>query len=269
MSTYNKIYTLHKIQRKVDIYNSVIPCEKICEDLFWFFLQVFAGSFTSSFVGLHRFFTGWQVCCRFAKGAPNHLGWFGLQYIGKEVSPEQIQEIVALRGKESAASIRKRFGIGTTSLYKIWKGAAKENTAEPNKQEAIAANNNAVEPAEQEAIAAMRKLVSGMELLQQKIDVFLKGQESHFEDVEDLGNRLQELEENQKGILNAIEDSSNALREKADKIVSTTNAAKAVAYSLLKVVGIVVELLFILWLGIPIHRNLYNKALDTFRHMRL
>ena len=172
----------------------------------------------------------------------------------KEVSPEQIQEIVALRGKESAASIRKRFGIGTTSLYKIWKGAAKENTAEPNKQEAI---------------AAMRKLVSGMELLQQKIDVFLKGQESHFEDVEDLGNRLQELEENQKGILNAIEDSSNALREKADKIVSTTNAAKAVAYSLLKVVGIVVELLFILWLGIPIHRNLYNKALDTFRHMRL
>ena len=186
-----------------------------------------------------------------------------------EVSPEQIQEIVALRGKESAASIRKRFGIGTTSLYKIWKGAAKENTAEPNKQEAIAANNNAVEPAEQEAIAAMRKLVSGMELLQQKIDVFLKGQESHFEDVEDLGNRLQELEENQKGILNAIEDSSNALREKADKIVSTTNAAKAVAYSLLKVVGIVVELLFILWLGIPIHRNLYNKALDTFRHMRL
>lgn len=187
----------------------------------------------------------------------------------KEVSPEQIQEIVALRGKESAASIRKRFGIGTTSLYKIWKGAAKENTAEPNKQEAIAANNNAVEPAEQEAIAAMRKLVSGMELLQQKIDVFLKGQESHFEDVEDLGNRLQELEENQKGILNAIEDSSNALREKADKIVPTTNAAKAVAYSLLKVVGIVVELLFILWLGIPIHRNLYNKALDTFRHMRL
>lgn len=83
MSTYNEIYTLHKIQRKVDIYNSVIPCEKICEDLFWFFLQVFAGSFTSSFAGLHRFFTGWQVCCRFAKGAPNHLGWFGLhQYIG-------------------------------------------------------------------------------------------------------------------------------------------------------------------------------------------
>lgn len=82
-----------------------------------------------------------------------------------------------------------------------------------------------------------------MELLQQKIDVFLKGQESHFEDVEDLGNGLQELEENQKGILDTIEDSSNALREKANKIVTATNASKAVAYSLLKVVGTVVELL--------------------------
>ena len=89
----------------------------------------------------------------------------------------------------------------------------------------------------------MYKLVPGMELLQQKIDVFIKGKESHFEDVEDLGDGHQELEENQQGILDSIEDSSNALREKADKIVSTTNASKAVAYSFLKVVGIVVELL--------------------------
>ena len=64
-----------------------------------------------------------------------------------------------------------------------------------------------------------------------KVDVFLKGQEIHFEDVEDLGDGLQELEENQKGILDTMKESSNALRE------------KAVAYSLLKVVGIVVELL--------------------------
>lgn len=45
----------------------------------------------------------------------------------KEFSPEQIEEIVVLRGKESAASIRKRFAIGSTSLYKIWKEAAEEN----------------------------------------------------------------------------------------------------------------------------------------------
>lgn len=118
-----------------------------------------------------------------------------------------------------------------------------ERSCRGNRHHQNDANKNTVEPAEQEAITAMHKLVSGMELLQQKIDVFLKGQESHFEDVEDLGDGLQELEENQKGILVTIKDSSNALREKADKIVSTTNASKAVAYSLLKVVGIVVELL--------------------------
>ena len=39
----------------------------------------------------------------------------------RELSPEQIQEIRSLRGQLPAAEAKKRFGIGTTRLYKIWR----------------------------------------------------------------------------------------------------------------------------------------------------
>ena len=39
----------------------------------------------------------------------------------RELSQEQIQEIRALRGQLSAAEAKKRFGIGSTRLYKIWR----------------------------------------------------------------------------------------------------------------------------------------------------
>ena len=41
----------------------------------------------------------------------------------KELSQADIAEIVALRGVEPAAVVRKRFGIGTSRLYRIWKNA--------------------------------------------------------------------------------------------------------------------------------------------------
>ena len=39
----------------------------------------------------------------------------------RELSPEQVQEIHSLRGQLPAAEAKKRFGIGTTRLYKIWR----------------------------------------------------------------------------------------------------------------------------------------------------
>ncbi|KAK3796761.1 hypothetical protein RRG08_045768 [Elysia crispata] len=39
----------------------------------------------------------------------------------RELSPEQIQEIRSLRGQLPAAEAKKRFGIETTRLYKIWR----------------------------------------------------------------------------------------------------------------------------------------------------
>ena len=41
----------------------------------------------------------------------------------RELSLDQIQEIRALRDKLPAAEAKKRFGIGSTRLYKIWRDA--------------------------------------------------------------------------------------------------------------------------------------------------
>lgn len=159
------------------------------------------------------------------------VGWFGLyQYIGNVFHKR------VLSRTDSRNSCPARKGVCCFYPQTIWNRNHKfvqnlERSCQGKRDHQNDANKNTVEPAEQEAITAMHKLVSGMELLQQKVDVFLTGQEIHFEDVEDLGDGPQELEENQKGILDTMKERSNALRE------------KAVAYSLLKVVGIVVELL--------------------------
>ncbi|GFR98530.1 hypothetical protein ElyMa_004504400 [Elysia marginata] len=42
----------------------------------------------------------------------------------RELSLEQVQEIRTLRGVLPAAEVKKRFGIGTTRLYRIWRGEA-------------------------------------------------------------------------------------------------------------------------------------------------
>ena len=62
--------------------------------------------------------------------------------------------------------------------------------------------------------------------------------------VEDLEEKLDEA---QKGILDNIEEGSNALREKTERIVSAANAATAAFYSLIKVVGIVCALGLAVW----------------------
>ena len=161
--------------------------------------------------------------------------------VKRELSPEEIQEIISLRGVEPAASIRKRFGIGTSRLYRIWKNAEREREAEAAAAEAAPAK--AEEAEEDRGLAAV---LSELKILQDKMDLLLEGEESHFEDVEDLEEQLDEA---QKGILDTIEESSNALREKTDKFVSAGNAAKAAAYSLLEALLIVFSIWGSVWLG--------------------
>ena len=129
----------------------------------------------------------------------------------KDLSLKEIQEIVSLRGVEPAASIRERSGIGTSWVYKIWKKAEKERAAEAK---AFTAKKSTAEEAEEDR--GLAAVLSAVELLQEKMDLLLKGQEIHFEDVEDLEEKVGEA---QKDILANIEKGSNALREKTERIV--------------------------------------------------
>ena len=130
------------------------------------------------------------------------MGWSGNTKTGTgaNLSPEEIQEIVSLRGVEAPDSIRKRFGIGTSRMYKIWKKAEKERAA---KAEEAAEAAKAEEMEEDRGLAAV---LSALDLLYEKMDLLLEGQEIHFEDVKDLEEKLDEA---QKG----IEEGSNALEK--------------------------------------------------------
>ena len=155
---------------------------------------------------------------------------------------------------ESAASIRKRFGIGTSRLYRIWKNAEREREAEAAAaaEAAPAAPAAPAEAEEAEEDRGLAAVLSELKILQDKIDLLLEGQESHFEDVEDL---KEQLDEAQKGILDTIEESSNAIREKTDKFVSASNAAKATACGLLEALLLVGSIWGSVWLGYRIARN--------------
>ena len=174
--------------------------------------------------------------------------------VKRELSPEEIQEIISLRGVEPAASIRKRFGIGTSRLYRIWKNAEREREAEAAAPAEAAAANAAPANAEEaeEDRGLIAAVLSELKILQDKIDLLLEAEESHFEDVEDLEEQLDEA---QKGILDTIEESSNAIREKTDKFVSAGNAAKAAACGLLEAILLVGGILGSVWLCYRIARN--------------
>jgi len=122
----------------------------------------------------------------------------------KKLSAEEIREIVAARGKESPASIRERIGIGTTKLYRIWKEAA---AIEPKQ---------AAETKTEQTSELLYQILDNVHDLQKNMDLLLGLQESHFEDVEDIGADLRGLEvgveETKDGILQSIEKNSNAVR---------------------------------------------------------
>ena len=92
------------------------------------------------------------------------------------------------------------------------------------------------------------------------MDLFLETQESHFEDVEEIGVGLEGLEaeigETGEGILESIEKNSNAVREKVNRIVGAAKAATSAALGVVQVVGIVVGIAGVVALLLP---KLYPK----------
>jgi len=78
------------------------------------------------------------------------------------------------------------------------------------------------------------------------MDLLLGLQESHFEDVEDVGADLRGLEvgveETKDGILQSIEKNSNAVCEKTDRIVDAANATMSAVFGVLEAVGLVLGL---------------------------
>ena len=92
------------------------------------------------------------------------------------------------------------------------------------------------------------------------MDLLLETQESHFEDVEEIGEELQGLEaeigETGEGILESIEKNSNALREKTERIVGAADEATSAVWGVVQVVGIVFGIASVVVL---LHANLYPK----------
>ena len=126
------------------------------------------------------------------------------------------------RGKESPTSIRKRFGIGTTRLYRIWKEAgaiepkqavepkqAAETKTEQNKPKNAVEPKQAAETKTEQTSELLYQILDNVHDLQRNMDLLSGLQESHFEDVEDIGVDLHGLEvgveETKDGILQSIE----------------------------------------------------------------
>ena len=80
----------------------------------------------------------------------------------------------------------------------------------------------------------MYQILDNVHDLQKNMDLLLRLQESHFEDVEDIGADLRGLEvgveETKDGILQSIEKNSNAVREKTDRIVGAANATMSAVF---------------------------------------
>ena len=167
----------------------------------------------------------------------------------KNLSAEEIREIVAMRGKEPPTSIRKRFGIGTTRLYRIWKDAAAvepKQAIEPTQNKPGTTGTEPGTTGTEQTSELLYQILDNVHDLQKNMDLLLGVQESHFEDVEGIGEDLHGLEagveETKDGILQSIEKNSNAVREKTDRIVGAANATISAACGVVEAVGIVLGL---------------------------
>ena len=77
-------------------------------------------------------------------------------------------------------------------------------------------------------------MLAKQESLEEHVGVLLEIQESHFEDVEDLGEAVERGNE----ILDNIESTSNDFVENTEKIISASNAARAAGYRALEIITI-------------------------------
>ena len=119
----------------------------------------------------------------------------------------------------------------TTRLYRIWKDAAAIEPTQ-NKPKKAVEPKQAPETKTEQTSKLLYQILDNVHDLQKNMDLLLGVQESHFEDVEDIGADLHGLEvgveETKDGILQSIEKNSNAVHEKTDRIVAACGVVEAV-----------------------------------------
>ena len=170
----------------------------------------------------------------------------------KELSHADIAEIVALRGVEPAVVVRKRFGIGTSRLYRIWKnaeanGQAAQAPAANGQGQAPVANGSATP--DQTALApagadvavllqTLGRMEAQMGRLEKQQALLLEAQEGHYEDLEELeGTVDQAIEEGTNTLANLVEGSQQA-RTTAENVLGVATAARDTVLALLAIGGI-------------------------------
>ena len=120
-------------------------------------------------------------------------------------------------------------------MYKIWKKAEKERAAEAAKAEEVEEAAEAAESATLDSVSKkLDAVLAKQESLEEHVGLLLEIQESHFEDVEDLGEAI----EGGNGILDNSESTSNDFVENTEKIISASNAARAAGYRALEILAI-------------------------------
>ena len=170
----------------------------------------------------------------------------------KELSQADIAEIVALRGVEPAAVVRKRFGIGTSRLYRIWKnaeanGQAAQAPAANGQGQAPVANGSAtpnqtaLAPAGADVAVLLQtlgRMEAQMGRLEKQQALLLEAQEGHYEDLEELeGTVDQAIEEGTNTLANLVEGSQQA-RTTAENVLGVATAARDTVLALLAIGGI-------------------------------
>ena len=217
----------------------------------------------------------------------------------KELSQADIQEIRSLRGKMPQAEIRKKFGIGTSRLYRIWNNggenssqaaaaaaaAAKGQAPAPNgkgqaatlgasapadangKEARAPAGANGKEaraPAGQaatpgktagansqrtdaEVLLALGRIEEQLGRLEKQQALLLDAQESHYEDVEELEDTVEQIAEDGANILDNLEAGSQQVRTTAENCAAAAKAGKDVFWGLVGLGGLALGLWLLFW----------------------
>ena len=140
---------------------------------------------------------------------------------------------------EPAAVVRKRFGIGTSRLYRIWKnaeanGQAAQAPAANGQGQAPVANGSATP--DQTALAVLLQTLGRMEAQMGRLEK--QQQEGHYEDLEELeGTVDQAIKEGTNTLANLVEGSQQA-RTTAENVLGVATAARDTVLALLAIGGI-------------------------------
>ena len=192
----------------------------------------------------------------------------------KELSQADIAEIVALRGVEPAPVVRKRFGIGTSRLYRIWKnaeatgqalvanGQAAEAPAADGKGQAANGSatpgQTALAPAGADVVVLLQTLgrvEEQMGRLEKQQALLLEAQEGHYEDLEELEGTVDQDIEEGANILDTLEEGSQKARTTAENVFAVAIAVRDISLAVLGLGG----LSLLLWTFYPAATRVYEN----------